>query len=148
MQSVRLIIIGTGSRGSSFAQFALNHPDLAQVVGVAEPRPFYRQRVADQYQIPPANVAEDWRPLVTHPRFADAVIIATTDRDHAEPAIAFADLGYAMLLEKPMATKPTDCRRIVAAVQRNGIITRGELRGDLSKLSPLNSRGGKDARWR
>ncbi len=56
------------------------------------------------------------------PRFADAVIIATTDRDHAEPAIAFADDGYAMLLEKPMATNPTDCRRIVEAVQRSGII--------------------------
>lgn len=122
MQPVNVIIIGAGSRGSSFAQFALNHPELTKIVGVAEPRPFYRQRVADQHGIPPANVAEDWRQLVTRPRFADAVIIATTDRDHAEPAIAFADAGYAMLLEKPMATTPTDCRRIVEAVQRNGII--------------------------
>jgi predicted dehydrogenase len=122
MHPVNVIIIGAGSRGSSFAQFALDHPELAKIVGVAEPRPFYRQRVADQHGIPPANVAEDWRQLITQPRFADAVIIATTDRDHAEPAIAFADAGYAMLLEKPMATTPTDCRRIVEAVQRNGII--------------------------
>lgn len=122
MQPVNVIIIGAGSRGSSFAQFALNHPDMAKIVGVAELRPFYRQRVADQHGIPPANVAEDWRELAARPRFADAVIIATTDRDHAEPAIAFADLGYAMLLEKPMATTPADCRRIVEAVQRNKII--------------------------
>ncbi|MEZ4730697.1 MAG: Gfo/Idh/MocA family oxidoreductase [Caldilineaceae bacterium] len=122
MQPVRLIIIGAGNRGSSFAQFALNHSELVKVVGVAEPRPFYRQRVADQHAIDPDNVAADWRELITRPRFADAVIIATTDRDHAEPAIAFAGLGYAMLLEKPMATNPTDCRRIVEAVQRNGIL--------------------------
>ncbi|MCB0084935.1 MAG: Gfo/Idh/MocA family oxidoreductase [Caldilineaceae bacterium] len=122
MQPVKLMIVGAGSRGSSFAQFALDHPELAKVVGVAEPRPFYRQRVADQHDLDPANVAEDWRELVTRPRFADAVIIATTDRYHAEPAIAFADLGYAMLLEKPMATNPEDCRRIVEAVQRNGIL--------------------------
>src|SRR5262245_38169874 len=122
MQPVSLIIVGAGSRGGSFAEFALAHPDLARVVGVAEPRPFYRQRVADQHQIPPANVAEDWRQLVNRPRFADAVIIATPDRHHAEPAIAFANAGYAMLLEKPMATNPADCRRIVDAVQRSGIL--------------------------
>ncbi len=122
MQPVNLIIIGVGSRGGSFAQFALDHPELARVVGVAEPRPFYRQRVAEQHGIAPENVAEDWRAFVGRARFADAVIIATTDRDHAEPAIAFADAGYAMLLEKPMATNPTDCRRIVEAVQLSGII--------------------------
>ena len=48
MYPVNLIIIGAGSRGSSFARFAAEHPDLARVVGVAEPRSFYRQRVADQ----------------------------------------------------------------------------------------------------
>jgi len=31
------------------------------------------------------------------------VIIATQDAAHAAPAVAFARLGYAMLLEKPMA---------------------------------------------
>ncbi|MCA9891285.1 MAG: gfo/Idh/MocA family oxidoreductase, partial [Anaerolineae bacterium] len=65
MQPVSLLIVGAGSRGSSFAQFALDHPELAKVVGVAEPRPFYRQRVAEQHDLDPANVAEDWRELVT-----------------------------------------------------------------------------------
>ncbi len=50
------------------------------------------------------------------------MIIATPDRYHAEIAVAFAEKGYAMLLEKPMATNPADCRRIVEAVQRNGIL--------------------------
>jgi predicted dehydrogenase len=122
MQPVSLIIIGAGSRGSSFSQFALDHPELARVVGVADPRPFYRQRVADQHDIGDDNVAADWKELVSRPRFADAVIIATPDRYHAEPAIAFAEAGYAMLLEKPMATNPEDCRRIVEAVLRNKIL--------------------------
>jgi predicted dehydrogenase len=49
---------------------------------------------------------------------ADAVLICTQDAAHAEPAIAFADLGYHVLLEKPMATTEADCRRIVEAVER------------------------------
>jgi predicted dehydrogenase len=122
MYPVRLIIIGAGSRGSSFARFAFEHPELAQVVGVAEPRPFYRHKLASQHHIPAENTAEDWRELAARPRFADAVIVATPDRLHAEPAIAFANQGYAMLLEKPMATNPTDCRRIVDAVEKNGIL--------------------------
>lgn len=122
MYPVSLIIIGAGSRGGSFAQFALEHPDLARVVGVADPRLFYRQKVASQHNLPAENVAEDWKELVERPKFADAVIIATPDRYHAEPAVAFANRGYAMLLEKPMATNPADCRRIVEAVEKNQIL--------------------------
>jgi predicted dehydrogenase len=122
MYPVSLIIIGAGSRGGSFARFAFEHPDLARVVGVAEPRPFYRQKVAAQHNIPPENVTEGWQELAARPKFADAVIIATPDRYHAEPAVAFANQGYAMLLEKPMATNPADCRRIVEAVEQNKIL--------------------------
>ena len=122
MKPITVIIVGAGSRGSSFARFVAEHPDLARVVGVAEPRPFYRQRMADQHSIPPENTAADWPALAAQPKFADAVIIATPDRYHVEPAVAFAEKGYAMLLEKPMATNAADCRRIVEAVEKNRIL--------------------------
>ena len=122
MYPATLLIIGAGSRGSGFGRFAANNPDLARVVGVAEPRPFYRQRMADQHGIPPEHVAADWHTLLALPKFADAVIIATPDRYHAEIAVAFANKGYAMLLEKPMATNAEDCRRIVDAVEKNHIL--------------------------
>ena len=122
MYPATLLIIGAGSRGSGLGRFAANNPDLARVVGVAEPRPFYRQRMADQHGIPPEHVSADWQTLLALPRFADAVIIATPDRYHAEIAVAFANKGYAMLLEKPMATNAEDCRRIVEAVEKNHIL--------------------------
>jgi len=50
------------------------------------------------------------------------ISVAPPDRYHAEPAVAFANQGYAMLLEKPMATNPADCRRIVEAVEQNHIL--------------------------
>jgi predicted dehydrogenase len=50
------------------------------------------------------------------------VLICTQDAMHVEPAIAFAELGYHVLLEKPMATTEADCRRIVAAVERAGVL--------------------------
>jgi predicted dehydrogenase len=122
MDPVRLIVVGAGSRGSGYATYAQHHPEELQIVGVAEPRTFYRERLADDYDIPYDNVSVDWRELAARPRFADGVIITTQDAMHAEPAVAFANLGYHVLLEKPMAPNPDDCRRIIDAAKRNDII--------------------------
>ena len=122
MNPVKLLIIGGGGRGSGYATFATEHPDLAKVVGVAEPREFYRNRLVEDHDIPAENVFTDWKAAAERERFADAVIIATQDNMHADPAEAFANLGYHMLLEKPMAPNEADCRRIVAAAVENKII--------------------------
>ena len=42
MAPITLIIIGAGSRGANYAEYAISHPDQAEVVGVADPREHYR----------------------------------------------------------------------------------------------------------
>jgi predicted dehydrogenase len=116
---VTVLIAGGGGRGSTYAAFAQAHPDRMQVVGVAEPRDFYRQRLAHTYAIPSENVFRDWREAAGRPRLADAVIVATQDAMHVEPAVAFAAQGYAMLLEKPMSPNEAGCQRIVQAVKQH-----------------------------
>ena len=122
MPSITLLIIGAGNRGAGYATAARIQPERVRIAGVAEPRAPYRQAIADAYDVPARNVFADWREAASRPRFADAVVIATPDALHAEPAIAFARLGYAMLLEKPMAPTAEDCQRIVEAVERSGVI--------------------------
>lgn len=121
MKPVTLVVIGAGSRGNTYARYALEYPDKARVVGVAEPRDYYRQKMVSDHHISPDHVFEDWRAVAEQPRFADAVIIATQDKDHAEPAIACANLGYHILLEKPMAPNLEDCTRIVDAIKKNHV---------------------------
>jgi len=118
MKPVTMIIIGCGGRGTTYADYAAMHPDQARVVGAAEPREFYRQRMAAAHSIPGENVAADWRPLADRPRFADAALICTPDALHLAPALAFIEKGYAVLLEKPMGSNEEDCRRIAAAAIR------------------------------
>ena len=122
MRSVRLLIVGGGGRGTGYAGYTTRDDKTATVVGVAEPREFYRQRLADRHNIPPENVFADWRDAARRERFADAVVIATPDALHVEPAEAFAAKGYHMLLEKPMAPTLDGCRRVVRAVKDSGII--------------------------
>ncbi len=119
---IKLLIIGAGDRGNTYSQFAILHPELAKIVGVAEPRDFYRQRMVETHQIPPENVFVDWQEAADRDRFADAVIITTRDTLHEAPAIAFAELGYHILLEKPMAPTPEACQRIFEAVADKDII--------------------------
>lgn len=119
---VTAIVLGAGGRGMTYSQFALAHPDRLKIVGVAEPRVWNREHVANTYQIPTENVTADWRELAARPRFADAAIIATQDAMHVEPAIAFAKLGYSILLEKPMAPNEADCQKIVAAAKENNVL--------------------------
>jgi predicted dehydrogenase len=122
MEPVKLLIVGAGGRGTTYAGFAAAFPERAKVVGVAEPRDAYRERLVREHAIPPDQVFTDWRQAAGVPKFADAVVIATQDRMHVEPAVAFADLGYAMLLEKPMAPDAAGCRAIVEAVKRNDVL--------------------------
>jgi predicted dehydrogenase len=77
---------------------------------------------ADRYGVRPEHRFESWTDLVTARPPVDAVIVATPDRLHAEPAAAFAELGYHILLEKPMAPTEDECRRIVDAVERSGVV--------------------------
>ena len=122
IKPVELLIVGAGSRGTTYADYAIVHPELARVVGVAEPREFFRERIAQNHLVPPEHVATDWRQLAQRPKFADAVVIATPDALHMEPAVAFAQRGYDILLEKPLAPDPESCQRIVEAALASKII--------------------------
>ncbi|OEJ34777.1 Gfo/Idh/MocA family protein [Streptomyces subrutilus] len=120
--AVTLAVVGAGDRGAARAAWALAHPERAAVVAVAEPRTVRRERIAAAHGLDAGAVVGDWRALAARGRVADAVLICTLDRDHLEPVLAFAALGYHIMLEKPMALTEEECRRIVAAVEEAGVI--------------------------
>jgi predicted dehydrogenase len=122
MNPVELIIAGAGDRGFVYASYAKTHPKRAKIIGVAEPRDFYREKMVEEYKIPEENVFTDWKDMAKKKKFADAVIIATQDHMHRDPAIAFAKKKYHILLEKPMAPDEKSCRAITKAVLSNDII--------------------------
>ncbi|KAB1978200.1 Gfo/Idh/MocA family protein [Streptomyces triticiradicis] len=119
---VTLAVVGAGDRGTGHARWALDHPERARVVAVAEPRRTRRNRLAAAHGLEPDAVVDDWRELAARGRVADAVLVCTLDREHLEPVLEFAALGYHVMLEKPMALTEGECRRIVDAVERAGVI--------------------------
>jgi predicted dehydrogenase len=121
-EPVTLAVLGTGSRGSVYAGFAERFPDRARVVAVADPRSGRRDALAGRLAVPAGQRFAGWRELAERPRLADAVLVTTPDREHAVPAARFAELGYHVLLEKPIAPTWAECVEAVRAVEQAGVI--------------------------
>lgn len=117
---VTAIVVGAGGRGMTYAAFSQAHPDRLKIVGAAEPREWNRQYMANTYDLPDENLFQDWHELAGRAPLADVAIISTQDAMHVEPAVALAQAGYAILLEKPMAPTEADCVKIVDAVKKHG----------------------------
>ena len=67
------------------------------------------------------ETATDWREVVAR-KDIDIVDIATPGESHAEIAIAAARAGKVVFCEKPLANTIADARRMLAAVEKAGVI--------------------------
>jgi predicted dehydrogenase len=117
---VTLAVVGAGNRGRQYAGLAVAS-GRARVVAIAEPVASRRAAAAREYGVSADAVFEDWAALAAGPKIADAVIIATQDRQHVGPAVALAEAGYHILLEKPIAPTEEESLAIVAAAERAGV---------------------------
>ena len=118
---VKIIILGCGSRGNAYANYVKQFPDKVKIVAIAEPRDYHRNKMGDEHNIPEEYRFRSWDEALALPKFADAVLICMQDAMHEIPAIRSAELGYHILLEKPMAPTEEACRRIVDAVRKANV---------------------------
>ena len=117
----KIILVGAGCRGRCYTDKSFDMPDKYQVVAVAEPREECREYIKKKHSLPDDMCFESWEPIFKMPKFADIVIIATMDRQHTEPSLAAIELGYDILLEKPVAPTPEECRLIQRAAEKKGV---------------------------
>ena len=122
MREVTAIIIGAGDRGLGYAEFGVKNPGQMKIVGVAEPRKDRREKVAAWYNIPEDMCFDDYNPLLAKGKVADMAIIATQDNMHYDPTMRAIDLGYDILLEKPIAPTLDECIEIAKAADDKGVI--------------------------
>ncbi|CAB4024018.1 4,5-dihydroxyphthalate dehydrogenase [Paramuricea clavata] len=121
-RQVTAVVVGAGLRGQNYANFALDFPSRLKIVGVAEPQKHRREKLQKSHDIPDEYALDDWSKLAILDKIADLAIISTQDHMHKDPAIAFANLGYHLLLEKPMAVKEIDCEQIAESCERNKVM--------------------------
>ena len=144
MAAIDTIIVGAGSRGLAYGRFATAYPRELNVVGLAEPDPIRRERFLSEHDIAPHMVFKDWQSLLEGGRkLAATVINCTMDRMHFESTMRMLDLGYDVLLEKPMAPVLEENLRLVKKAED----TRAAA-ANMSCASVYALSGKRCARWR
>ncbi len=107
---MKYIVIGAGSRGTIYGSWAHNHG--IEIAAVAEIRPDRLAEAGRQWNVPANRLFTDVNRLFSLGKIADAAIVATMDRDHFAHVMAALDLGYDILLEKPISPDARECIQI------------------------------------
>ena len=84
---VKVIVIGAGNRGRTYAEYARKYPECMQVVGVSDIRESRKNAMGDKFDIPVEHRFGDWSEVFSVPKFADAVVISTPDDLHYHPCM-------------------------------------------------------------
>ena len=122
-EPIKAIVCGAGGRGwGAYSSYARKYPDELQIVGVAEPIPYRRERMAKAFNIPEEHQFVTWEHVFELPKFADAIIITTPDDLHHGPAMAGLNLDYDLLLEKAIAQSWEECNDILKLAEKKEAI--------------------------
>ena len=118
MKPITAVVIGAGSRGSIYAGYAKDHPEELNIIAIAEPRRDRLDALAEEVGVPAEHRFDCWETLLSQPKMADCAFICTLDDDHTAPAIKAMELGYHILLEKPMSNREMECRQIAETARK------------------------------
>lgn len=121
MKTLTAIIMGCGSRGTSYATQMKKLGEKYRVVGIAEPVKSRRDNIKEMHNIPEENCYNSWEDILAQPKMADVAVICTLDDMHYGPAMKAIELGYDLLLEKPIAQKAQECVDIALAAEKKGV---------------------------
>jgi predicted dehydrogenase len=118
---IEAAIIGAGNRGYyAYGPYALQHPDEIRFTAVVEPHDERRHRFAEAHAIPQERQFRTWEELYAQGQIAQALLNCTLDRMHLDSTLPALELGYDVLLEKPMANTLAGNVRLVQTAEQRG----------------------------
>ncbi|HRX43249.1 MAG TPA: Gfo/Idh/MocA family oxidoreductase [Clostridia bacterium] len=100
--AVKTAIVGCGSRGRTYARYALDHPGEMTITAVVEPNGYRRSMTGDMFNVPEEMRFGDIDRFLEANIELDAVINGTMDDAHYETGMKIMKAGYNMLIEKPI----------------------------------------------
>jgi predicted dehydrogenase len=115
MSRLRCAVLGSGFAGSTYAEAVRYAPD-AELVVIAGGR--NAESLAALHEV---RATPDVDAVLDSPEI-DAVLIASPNPFHAPQTLRAAASGKHVLVEKPMALSVAECRSMVDACQRAGVV--------------------------
>lgn len=106
---MKFAIIGLGGRGLTYAHFIKYYG--SEIVSVCDTDQNKKAVAVNEYGVSPENFFLDENEFFAKKR-ADALVISTLDPLHHRQAMKALDLGYDLLIEKPIAVTLAECEEI------------------------------------
>ena len=119
-KKIKLVLVGTGHRGSGFwgKDLLKNFNQQVEFVGLCDINPGRLAYVQKTFgaAVPSFTDFE----LMVKTTKPDYVIVTTVDATHDQFIIKALDMGVNVITEKPMTTDEVKCKNILAAEKRSG----------------------------
>lgn len=117
MEKIRMGIVGAGVWGETHAGIYNEH-QFAEAVAICDSNREKAEKLAAKFGI--KEVYTDYKEMAQKAS-CDAIAIVTPDFLHADIAIACANAGKHLLIEKPLATTRDDVYRMMDAFDKNRV---------------------------
>lgn len=114
-RKLRMGVIGAGHLGTIHTRLARTIDDV-QLVGVADPSPAARERIAAEFQ---CDVFEDHRQLIGK---IDAAILAAPTDHHYWIGMELAEAGIHLLVEKPLTLTVAEADALIRAARLRHLV--------------------------
>ena len=111
-----IAVIGSGRIGSRRAAIVANHPAV-RFLALSDREPEKARDLAEK--VGAQFHAADYEEVARHPEVG-AVIVSTSEDQHADATVCALELGKPVLVEKPIAMRIEDADRMIASSRASG----------------------------
>ena len=112
-------IIGVGARGSVYGRFIAQREKWFRIVALCDFRQDKLENFGREFQVSDKSLYADETEFFKEKR-ADVLVIATQDKDHIRHCLKAFELGYDVLLEKPITDDIEECNQLLSAQKKYG----------------------------
>lgn len=102
MKTITVSILGFGQRGLVYAEAIEKHTEEVKLVKVCEVNEKKHASVMERFHLSQDDIMLDEETFFEQ-KWSDILVISTMDKDHYRQVMKALDLGYDILLEKPIA---------------------------------------------
>ena len=122
MKQIKVAVIGGGNRGRTYTDRMKElGKDYYDVIAICDPDINMINQFKDKHDIKDEMCFTDYNDFFKKGKIADCVLVATMDDLHIDPALKAIELGYDILLEKPVCPNAEDCVKIANAAKEKGV---------------------------
>ena len=112
-EKIKMVIVGCGARGKeTYGRYAMKPDSEIEIVAICDNDPVKLDAAQKEFNLTTDKCFINYDDLYALGKIADCVAIANYDQEHFDATMKAIDLGYDILLEKPISNSLEECVKI------------------------------------